>query len=92
MAASAIGAHGSAESAGDAIRLVCRLYGVVTLFVDLVGCKAQHLFGTYVHAKSATLAVIGFKRKFCHFVTSFQLILGCNFIGYKPFILPFKAS
>ena len=63
-----IGTHGSAEGAGDAIRLVRRLYGVVTLFVDLVGCKAQHLFGTYIHTKPAALAVVGFKCQFCHFI------------------------
>lgn len=56
------------KAPGDAISLVRRLYWVVTLFVDLVGCKAQHLFGTYIHTKPAALAVVGFKCQFCHFI------------------------
>jgi hypothetical protein len=57
----AVGTHGSAESASDTSRLISDLYGVVSFFVDFVGCKTKNLLRAGIHTQSATLAVVGFK-------------------------------
>ena len=81
----AIGTHGSAECASDAGFLIGDLSGVVTLLIDLIGCKSEKLLGTYVDTKSAALAVICVKGKLCHsflpFRFSFYIKLFCSLRG-----------
>jgi len=88
----AIGTHGSAECASDAGFLIGDLSRMMTLLIDLIGCKSEKLLGTYVDTKSAALAVICVKGKLCHsflpFWFSFYIKLFCSLSGKIFAILP----
>ena len=60
----AVGAHGGAEGAADALVLMDHHGGRVAFFVDLVGVDGQAALGAGTDAQAAALAQIGVECEF----------------------------
>lgn len=67
----AVGAHGGAEGAADALGLVGHLRGGIAFLVDLVLCNGQNVLGASLHTQSAALTEVRFERYFRHGGSSF---------------------
>ena len=67
----AVGAHGRAEGAGDALVLVGHHRGGIALLIDLVLGYRQDVLGTGAHAQAAALAEVCLEGYFCHSITPF---------------------
>jgi hypothetical protein len=62
----AVGAHGGAEAAANALCFVRHCGGRVSLLVDRLSIDLEDLLGACVYAEPAAFTKIRLKRHFCH--------------------------
>ena len=64
----AVRTHRSAESTGDALRLICHADRVMSLFVDGIFVQSEDVLRASVDTQSAAFAQIGLKCELWHMI------------------------